>query len=258
MGTARRIFSFVRVSRLGSGEGDSSGRRCAGGVHAQWMGRGPRLGRTVSGCTARRGCRAAGSSEEARRGVVFDAAVERFSPMGRRATRTSGYYGWNPCPRLSKRSRRRIPSRRSRPAGRAGRLQPGRGRHGGARGCRARRAGDYDGKSIKGKIVRGRLLAGPPAGLRTRCSRLPSTSNQTTAWSGDDRDPAVGPSLSVPDRQPLRLHAVKAPAEQLWARLAAGEKITPRARVAAKMVPASYDVVVATIPGSDPPSAKSS
>ena len=35
----------------------------------------------------------------------------------------------------------------------------------------------------------------------------------------------------------------KRQAEDLRARLAAGEKITLRARVAAKMVPASYDVV---------------
>lgn len=40
-------------------------------------------------------------------------------------------------------------------------------------------------------------------------------------------------------------------AEDLRARLAAGERITLRARVAAKMVPATFDVVVATIPGTE-------
>ena len=44
----------------------------------------------------------------------------------------------------------------------------------------------------------------------------------------------------------------KRQAEALRARLAAGEKIVLRARVQAKMVPATYDVVVATIPGTDP------
>ena len=46
----------------------------------------------------------------------------------------------------------------------------------------------------------------------------------------------------------------KRQAEAFRARLAAGETIVLSARVDAKMVPATYDVVVATIPGTDPAS----
>ena len=46
----------------------------------------------------------------------------------------------------------------------------------------------------------------------------------------------------------------KRQAEEYRIRLAAGEKIVLRARVKARMVPATYDVVVATIPGADPTS----
>ncbi len=44
----------------------------------------------------------------------------------------------------------------------------------------------------------------------------------------------------------------KRQAETYRARLAGGEKIVLRARVRAKMVPASFDVLTATIPGTDP------
>ena len=77
--------------------------------------------------------------------------------------------------------------------------------------------------------------------------------NQTTAWSGDDRDLVRWGHLSpyqLSNRFAFMLS--KRQAEGLRARLAAGETIRLRARVAARMVPSTYDVVVATIPGTDP------
>jgi hypothetical protein len=76
--------------------------------------------------------------------------------------------------------------------------------------------------------------------------------NQTTAWSGDDRDLVRWGHLSpytLDNKFAFMLS--KRQAARYRERLAAGGKIVLRARVAAKMVPATYDVVVATIPGSD-------
>src|SRR5206468_9145292 len=116
---------------------------------------------------------------------------------------------------------------------------------------------DYAGKAVRGRLV---LASGPlPLVHRLACEErgaagfLSDFPNQTTAWAGDDRDLVRWGHLSpyqTANRFAFMLS--KRQAEELRARLAAGEKITLRARVAAKMAPASYDVVVATIPGSDP------
>jgi hypothetical protein len=118
-------------------------------------------------------------------------------------------------------------------------------------------AKDYDGKAIRGKIV---LADGPlPLVHRLACEErgaagfLSDFPNQTTAWSGDDRDLVRWGHLSpYQTANRFAFMVSKRQAADLRVRLAAGEPITLRARVAAKMVPASYDVVVATIPGSDP------
>ncbi len=116
---------------------------------------------------------------------------------------------------------------------------------------------DYEGRDVRGKLV---LADGAlPAVHRLACEErgaagfLSDFPNQATPWSGDDRDLIRWGHLS-----PYQLHnrfafmISKRQAQELRARLAAGEKIVLHARVAAKMVPATYDVVVATIPGTEP------
>jgi aminopeptidase YwaD len=77
--------------------------------------------------------------------------------------------------------------------------------------------------------------------------------NQPSAWSGDDRDLVRWGHLSPYQLENRFAFMVsRRQAEQYRKRLAAGEKIVLRARVKARMVPATYDVVVATIPGSEP------
>ncbi|MEP6767210.1 MAG: DUF4910 domain-containing protein [Acidobacteriota bacterium] len=114
----------------------------------------------------------------------------------------------------------------------------------------------YAGKEIRGKIV---LADGSlPEVHRRACEErgaagfLSDFPNQTTAWSGDDRDLVRWGHLSP--YQPANRFAFmisKRHAEDLRRRLAGGERITLHARVKARMVPATYDVVVATIPGTD-------
>ncbi|HEY7114103.1 MAG TPA: DUF4910 domain-containing protein, partial [Thermoanaerobaculia bacterium] len=114
----------------------------------------------------------------------------------------------------------------------------------------------YEGKNVSGKIV---LADGDlPSVERLACIErgaagfLSDFPNQTTAWSGDDRDLVRWGHLSpyaLDNRFAFMLS--RRQAEAYRARLAAGEKIVLRAHVAAKMIPATYDVVVATIAGTD-------
>jgi hypothetical protein len=116
---------------------------------------------------------------------------------------------------------------------------------------------DYEGKDVRGKIV---LADGTlPAVHRLACEErgaagfLSDYPNQSTPWSGDDRDLIRWGHMSPYQLQNRFAFMVsKRQAQDLRARLSAGEKIVLRARVKAKMVPATYDVVVATIPGTDP------
>lgn len=115
-------------------------------------------------------------------------------------------------------------------------------------------AKDYEGKDVRGKLV---LADGTlPLVHRLACEErgaagfLSDYPNQATPWSGDDRDLVRWGHLSP--YQPANRFAFmvsKRQAQDFRALLAAGEKIVLRARVAAKMIPATYDVVVATIPG---------
>jgi hypothetical protein len=118
-------------------------------------------------------------------------------------------------------------------------------------------AGDYAGKDVTGRIV---LADGPLADVhRAACEErgaagfLSDFPNQTTAWSGDDKDLVRWGHLSPYQlRNRFAFMISRRQAEGFRARLAAGEKIVLRARVRARMVPASFDVLTATIPGSDP------
>jgi len=114
----------------------------------------------------------------------------------------------------------------------------------------------YDGKDVRGKIV---LADGPlPVVHKQACEEhgaagfLSDFPNQHTPWSGDDRDSIRWGHLSpYQANNRFAFMVSKRQAEELRGRLAAGEKVQLRARVRAKMVPATYDVVVATIPGTD-------
>jgi hypothetical protein len=116
---------------------------------------------------------------------------------------------------------------------------------------------DYAGKEVKGRIA---LASGEVARVhkaaveaRGALGFLSDYPNQTTAWSGEDRDLVRWGHLS-----PYQTHNTfafmlsKRQSQELRRRLAAGEKIVVHAKVKARMVPATYDVVSATIPGTDP------
>ncbi|MDQ6894465.1 MAG: DUF4910 domain-containing protein [Acidobacteriota bacterium] len=116
---------------------------------------------------------------------------------------------------------------------------------------------NYSGKEVRGKIV---LADGPlPSVHRRACEErgaagfLSDFPNQTTAWSGDDRDLVRWGHLS-PYQTGNRFAFMisKRQAEDYRRRLSSGERIVLRAVVRAKMVPATFDVVSATIPGTDP------
>jgi hypothetical protein len=76
--------------------------------------------------------------------------------------------------------------------------------------------------------------------------------NQTTAFSGDDRDLVRWGHLSPYERRNrFAFMLSKRQSQALRDRLRAGETVVVRARVRARLQPASYDVVSALLPGSD-------
>jgi hypothetical protein len=118
-------------------------------------------------------------------------------------------------------------------------------------------ADDYAGKEVAGRIV---LASGAlPDVHRRACEErgalgfLSDFPNQTTAWSGDDRDLVRWGHLSpYQTKNTFAFMLSKRQSQALRARLSAGERVVLRARVRARMEPATYDVVSATIPGTDP------
>jgi hypothetical protein len=117
--------------------------------------------------------------------------------------------------------------------------------------------GDYEGKDVRGRIV---LAGGGLTAVHRRACEergalglLSDFPNQTTAWSGDDRDLVRWGHLSpYQTRNTFAFMLSRREADLLRARLRRGERITLRARVRARMLAASYDVVDARIKGSDP------
>jgi hypothetical protein len=114
---------------------------------------------------------------------------------------------------------------------------------------------DYEEREVRGRIVlaSGALpdvhrLAVEERGALGFLSDFP---NQTTAWSGDDRDLVRWGHLSPYQvKNTFAFMLSKRQSAELRERLASGERIELHARVEARMRPASFDVVSATIPGS--------
>jgi len=115
---------------------------------------------------------------------------------------------------------------------------------------------DYGAKDVRGRLV---LASGPLPLVHRRAVEergaagfLSDYPNQRTAWSGDDRDLVRWGHLSpYQTKNTFAFMVSPRQSQELRARLAAGEKVVLRARVRARMAPATYDVVTATIPGTD-------
>src|SRR5262245_60111423 len=118
------------------------------------------------------------------------------------------------------------------------------------------KAEDYAGREVAGRIV---VASGPLPDVHRRAVEergaagfLSDFPKQTTAWSGDDRDLVRWGHLSpYQEKNAFALMLSKRQSEDLRRRLRGGEKVVLRARVRARLVPATYDVVTAVIPGRD-------
>lgn len=116
---------------------------------------------------------------------------------------------------------------------------------------------DYEGKDVRGKIV---LADGAlPVVHKRACEErgaagfLSAFPNQHTPWSDEERDLIRWGHLSP--YQPANRFAImvsRRQADEYRARLGSGEKVRLHVFVRAKMVSDNYDVVVATIPGTEP------
>jgi hypothetical protein len=114
---------------------------------------------------------------------------------------------------------------------------------------------DYEGKDVRGRLV---LASGAlPSVMKRACFErgalgfLSDFPNQTSAFSGDDRDLVRWGHLSPYEtKNTFAFMLSRRQADLLRSRLGAGEKIVLKALVKARMVPATFDVVSATIPGS--------
>jgi len=118
------------------------------------------------------------------------------------------------------------------------------------------RAEDYAGKEVSGRLV---LASGAlPLVHRLACLErgalgfLSDFPNQTTAFSGDDRDLVRWGHLSPYEtKNRFAFMLSKRQSEELRSTLRGGQTVRLHARVKARMVPATYDVVSATLPGMD-------
>jgi aminopeptidase YwaD len=116
--------------------------------------------------------------------------------------------------------------------------------------------GDYK-QDVAGKMV---LASGELAAVhglavleRGAAGILSDFPNQRSAWSGDDRDLVRWGHLSPYEtRNRFAFMLSKRQSEELRARLRAGAAIVLHARVRAKLRSATFDVVNATIQGTDP------
>ena len=116
---------------------------------------------------------------------------------------------------------------------------------------------DYAGKNVKGSLV---LVSAQPAAVQdlavgkfSAAGIISYAQNQRTAWWGENQDAIRWGHLDTFSRNKTFAFMVSLKsARQFQSRLAGGEKITLRAVVKAGQRPGNYEVVTATIPGSDP------
>jgi hypothetical protein len=116
---------------------------------------------------------------------------------------------------------------------------------------------DYSGKDVKGKIV---LVAAQPGGVQDAAvgkfgaaGIVSYAQNQKTAWSGDnDNLIRWGHLEAYSPRKTFAFMVSLRTARALQERLHLGETIRLHALVQAGQHPGFYEVVTATIPGSDP------
>jgi aminopeptidase YwaD len=116
---------------------------------------------------------------------------------------------------------------------------------------------DYTGRDIKGKLI---LTSAQPGAVQDlavgkfgAAGIISYAQNQKTAWSGENQDAIRWGHLDTfsPNRTFAFMVSLKT-AHQFQSRLASGEEITLRAVVKAGQHPGNYEIVTATIPGSDP------
>lgn len=116
---------------------------------------------------------------------------------------------------------------------------------------------DYAGKDVRGKLV---LVTAQPGAVQDlavgrfgAAGIVSAAQNQATAWSGENQDQVRWGHLGTFSEHPTFAFMVSLrTAAGLRARLAAGERVRLRASVEAGQHPSAYEVVTATIPGSDP------
>jgi aminopeptidase YwaD len=116
---------------------------------------------------------------------------------------------------------------------------------------------DYAGKDVKGKIV---LVSAQPGAVQElaigkfqAAGILSYAQNQSTAWSGDNRDQVRWGHLETfSEHKTFGFMISLNAATTLKNRLAHGETIRLHAAVKAGQHPGNYEVVTATIPGADP------
>ena len=190
---------------------------------------------------------------------LADASIERLPADGKtKYAHFVSYYGWNPVSATLEETAPRaamVSEFPSSPVSLADYSQDGDVTAELVDVGRGVDAKSYEGKDVQGKIL---LADGPlPEVHKAACEErgaagfLSDFPNQSSAWSGDDRDLVRWGHLSPYQLGNRFVFMIsRRQAETYRRRLAAGEKIVLRARVKAKMVPATFDVVTATIPGS--------
>lgn len=118
------------------------------------------------------------------------------------------------------------------------------------------RAGDYDGKDVRGTIV---LTSSQPSAVeklaveeRGAAGIVSYAQNQRTAWWGENENLVRWGHLDSFPKTPTFAFMVTLKQARAWKeRLARGERIPLHAVVKAGRHPGSYDIVTAVIPGSD-------
>ena len=119
------------------------------------------------------------------------------------------------------------------------------------------RESDYAGKDVKGKLVLASAQPGDVQDLAVgkfgAAGIISYAQNQKTAWSDENQDAIRWGHLETfsPNKTFAFMVSLKS-AQAFRSRLAAGEKIVLHAVVKAGQHPGKYDVVTATIAGSDP------